>query len=122
VIGLLLDQGLPRRAAADLRARGWVVQHVSDLGLWKASDEEILEYASQQGLVVITHDSDFARLVAVANRAQPSVIHVRIARVTRERLVRLLGGLVPHVEDDLRAGCMVSVDEGGARVRRLPLA
>ena len=33
MIGLLLDAGLPRSAAADLRSDGWDVQHVTDLGL-----------------------------------------------------------------------------------------
>jgi hypothetical protein len=48
VIGLLLDAGLPRGAAADLTADGWDVQHVTDLGLGGA-----------RGRAVVTLDHDF---------------------------------------------------------------
>ena len=40
---LLLDQGLPRSAVAELSARGIVAEHVGDLGLAAATDEAILE-------------------------------------------------------------------------------
>jgi hypothetical protein len=49
VIGLLLDAGLPRGAAADLTADGWDVQHVTDLGLGAARDEDILATPSGKG-------------------------------------------------------------------------
>ena len=75
---LLLDQGLPRRAAADLRARGWSVEHVGEIGFAAAPDEEILGYAATGNMAVVTLDNDFTRLVAVPQRSAPSLIHVRV--------------------------------------------
>ena len=121
MIRLLIDQDLPWRAAGDLRARGWDVQHLTDLGMQEESDAKILEYAVAHGPVLVTRDGDFAQLMALGSRTVPSVIHVRIQRVPRARLVSLLQKLVPRLEDELRAGCMVSVRETGARVRRLPI-
>jgi len=40
---LLLDQGLPRSAAAVLRAEGRDVVHVSEVGLAAATDLDILD-------------------------------------------------------------------------------
>ena len=53
--------------------------------------------------------------------ATPSVILVRIEGLDRRRAVDVLRAVVPRVEDDLRAGAIVSVDESGARVRALPV-
>jgi predicted nuclease of predicted toxin-antitoxin system len=121
VTELLIDQCLPRRLAADLRELGWSVQHVGELGMQRHLDEQILAYATDHGMVIVTQDGDFARLLALPRRAGPSVIHFRIPRATRARLVALLGSLVPQLEAELRAGCIVSVDEAGARVRHLPI-
>ena len=53
MIDLLLDAGLPRGAAADLRDHGWDVQHVTDLGLGAAKDEEILAAAEARQLAIL---------------------------------------------------------------------
>lgn len=42
MIKLLLDMGLPRRAAADMRERGIEVRHAAELGLTRDADEAIL--------------------------------------------------------------------------------
>jgi predicted nuclease of predicted toxin-antitoxin system len=118
---LVLDMGLPRRAAPELREQGWDVEHVAEIGFARATDEEILEYAAAKGAVVVTLDNDFARLVAVPNRSKPSLVHIRIARVTRDRLIELVNELLPDLEAELATGAVASVNERGARVRKLPL-
>jgi predicted nuclease of predicted toxin-antitoxin system len=66
---LLLDQGLPADAAGLFRELGYDCRHVSELGLQKASDEQILVLAAEQRRVVITLDSDFHALLAVRGLA-----------------------------------------------------
>lgn len=44
---LLLDQGLAPSVASLLRLEGWEAFHVSEVGLEKASDPEILRYARE---------------------------------------------------------------------------
>ncbi len=58
MIKLLLDQGLPRSAAALLRDAGWDVQHVSERGLSQASDAHIMELARQEARAEVTLDVD----------------------------------------------------------------
>lgn len=121
MIKLLLDAGLPRRAAADLRDRGWDVQHVADVGLGAATDDEILAAASAGGRAVVTHDHDFARLLFVTGASRPSVVLLRIEGLDRAKVVHLLMQLVPQIELELRDGAIVSVDAAEARVRPLPI-
>jgi predicted nuclease of predicted toxin-antitoxin system len=121
VIALLLDAGLPRGAAADLRAAGWDVHHVADLGLGAARDEEILAAAERDGRAVVTLDNDFPHLLFLEGAAKPSVILLRMEGLDRHATVKLLRSLLPQVDDDLRSGAIVSVDWSGARVRTLPV-
>jgi predicted nuclease of predicted toxin-antitoxin system len=121
VIGLLLDAGLPRGAAADLTADGWDVQHVTDLGLGAARDEDILATAERQGRAVVTLDHDFPHLLFLEAAAKPSVILLRMDGLDRRAAVELLRTLLPQVDAELRSGAIVSVDWSGARVRLLPV-
>ena len=65
VLKLLLDQGMPADAAPMFHKLGYECRHVSEIGLQKAEDEEILSCARDEGCVVITLDADFHALVAV---------------------------------------------------------
>jgi predicted nuclease of predicted toxin-antitoxin system len=121
VIALLLDEGLPRRAASDLRALGWDVVHVAEIGLAGADDETIMAAADRDGRVVATLDNDMAHLLYLSGARRPSVVLFRMDRLDRAATVAQLESVVPAVEDDLREGAIVSVDLSGARVRRLPI-
>ena len=54
----------------------------------RSLDEEILAYAARHDRVVVTHDSDFSRLLAMTAAMGPSVIHVR----THESIVCACSG------------------------------
>ena len=60
---LLLDQGLPRTAAALLRQAGIDSVHVGEIGYAAATDASILERARNEERVVVTLDADFHALV-----------------------------------------------------------
>jgi len=48
---ILLDQGLPRSTAALLSQDGWDVIHVSEIGMGRAGDTEILQRARTRARV-----------------------------------------------------------------------
>ena len=55
----LVDAQLPPALARWLVERGYVAEHVFDLGMAGADDREIWAYASRVGAVIITKDEDF---------------------------------------------------------------
>ena len=118
---LLLDMGLPRRCVDDLATLGWDATHVGALGRERESDAGILELARAESRIVVTHDADFSRLLALARATAPSVIHLRIPRLTRILVTSLLPPLLTSFQTELEAGAVLSVSEGSARVRLLPL-
>jgi predicted nuclease of predicted toxin-antitoxin system len=70
---LLLDQGLPRSTTSFLQQANITAQHAADVGLSRAADSEILAYAQQRDLIVVTLDADFHMLLAASGAASPSV-------------------------------------------------
>ncbi len=73
----VLDQGVPRDAAAGLREHGYECVHVGEAGMQNAADDEILAW-SGKGSVVVTLDADFHAILAVSGASGPSVIRLRI--------------------------------------------
>ena len=118
---LLLDQGLPRSTVEYLRRIGIEARHVGELGMAASDDQEILAYANQEGLAVVTLDADFHALLARTASATPSVIRIRIEGLRAEGLTDLLKNVLEICEEDVRKGAMVSVTEQTVRIRRLPL-
>ena len=65
-IRLVLDQGVPRDAAALLRDLGYECIHVGEIGMWNAADDAILAFASGKHATVVTLDADFHAILAVS--------------------------------------------------------
>ena len=118
---LLLDQGLPRSTAALLRQGGWDVLHVSEIGMSRAGDAEILRRARADSRVCVTLDADFHSLLATSGERGPSVIRIRKEGLDATALAALLQTIWSRVEDALNSGALVTVTEQSIRVRRLPI-
>ena len=118
---VLLDQGLPRSAAALLTAAGWDVMHVADIGMSRAGDSAILHRALAEARVCVTLDADFHALLANNEDCGPSVIRIRKEGLDAPALAALLQGIWAGIEDALEDGAMVTVTERSVRVRRLPV-
>lgn len=66
ILRLVLDQGVPRDAAAQFREIGYECTHVGEVGMWKAADDEILAWALGLNATAITLDADFHTILAVS--------------------------------------------------------
>lgn len=122
MIRILLDQGLPRRTPFHLKNEYWDVLHTGDIGLSKATDSEILEYARNNQRIIITLDADFHAFLAVTNAESPSVIRIRIEGLKAMELARLIKDIWPKVETSVQQGAMVTVSAKSIRIRHLPVS
>ena len=75
----LADMGLARSTTALLRSQGHDAVHLRDLGLQRLRDEDIIGMARAECRVILTHDLDFGRIVALGGDRIPSVITFRLA-------------------------------------------
>jgi predicted nuclease of predicted toxin-antitoxin system len=121
LIPILLDQGLPRSAAALLRQAGWDAQHVGECGLSGAPDVEILQYARKAGQAICTLDADFHAFLALSGDGGPSVIRIRREGLRGAEFAALLIALWPRMERAVTGGALVSISECALRFRYLPI-
>ncbi len=82
----LVDAQLPAALARWLTSIGHDAQHVSEVGLASASDDQIWLAAQQFGAAIITKDQDFALRRSFA-RPGPAVIWIRFGNTRKTELL-----------------------------------
>lgn len=118
---LLVDMNLSPSWAGQLAQRGFDAVHWSIIGAATARDEEILSWARENGFIVLTNDLDFSAILAATAGAAPSVVQLRMQDLLSETSVRVVASALEAHREDIEQGALLSIDEGGARIRMLPL-
>lgn len=122
MLSLLADMGVSPTTIKTLRDAGYNVVHVSEIGLAMASDAVILSRAHSEGRIVITFDLDFGNIMAASGKTVPSVITIRTANQTPTVVNPLLLRIIAKQRESLEAGCLLVIEEGRQRLRRLPIS
>lgn len=99
----LVDAQLPPALARWLTEKGESADHVADLGLLRAKDDEIWRVASELGAVIVSKDEDFALRMQVLGSG-PRVVWVRSGNVRNAELLRRWEELWPSVREALERG------------------
>ena len=109
------------QTVSDLCRQGWNSVRVSDLIPDNSPDEDILELARRRGMVLLTQDLDFSKLIALGGYDSPSLVTLRMSITDPEIITRVLLEVFPNIERALREGFAVTIDDRGARARKLPV-
>jgi len=117
----LLDMGLARSTANFLRNQGHDAVHLRDQGLQRLDDRDIIDKARTEGRVILTHDLDFGRLIALSRGRFPSVITFRLSNMQPAQVNHYLAQVLNRFAEQLESGALVSVNEQAIRVRLLPI-
>jgi predicted nuclease of predicted toxin-antitoxin system len=117
----IADMGISPQSVLFLRGLNYDAVHALHCQLQLAPDHEILALASAENRVLLTHDLDFAALMAANRAALPSVIIFRLTDMRPATVNQHLALILDQHAAALREGAILSVTEGRIRVRRLPL-
>jgi hypothetical protein len=60
--------------------------------------------------------------LAASGAASPSLINLRLTTVDAGAIASIVDRAVAHLASELSAGAVVTIDDGGVRVRALPIA
>lgn len=118
---LLLDMGLAQSTAIFLRSAGYDAVHLREEGLQRLPDEQIMAKALREGRVILTHDLDFGRLVALSRGRLPSVVTFRLGDMRPRQVNQYLQDILTRFDHELEAGVLISVTDDAIRVRHLPV-
>lgn len=117
----LVDMALSPKAVHFLKNLGHEAIRANDLGMAKSKDREILDYAAENDMVVVTADLDFSDILAHMRHRKPSVIIFRLKDPCLEHVDSLLSSSLPRIEDFLDRGSIVVIEDYRIRVRELPV-
>lgn len=118
---ILIDCCLSQEWAEVLADAGHEAVHWKAIGAYDALDQEILEYAADEGLVLLTHDLDFGTILATQGRSSPSVIQIRSQSHLHEDIGTYVLPAIEQFEDDLKEGAVLTIDYERTCIRSLPL-
>jgi predicted nuclease of predicted toxin-antitoxin system len=105
---LLLDQNLSPTLVSRLADLFPNSSHVSLLGLDRVSDEEVWNYARDNGFTLVSKDADFSD-INLLRGFPPRVLWLRIGNCTTaqvEALLRLHHETIEHMESDPAVGVL----------------
>ena len=117
----LADMGISPKTVSFLQNLGHQAAHLHQEGLDRLSDPEILQKARLDGSILLTHDLDFGDLLAASEFELPSVIIFRLRNMRPERVNLHLSSILTKHAQDLDHGVVITIAEGGTRVRHLPI-
>ena len=117
----IADMNLSPLTVNDLRKDGWDIVRVSDFLTADASDDKILAWTRSQDSVLITQDLDFSTVLALAGFSRPSLITLRLSNTDPGVVTSRLKRIIAQIEQALREGSAVTIDDINVRIRRLPI-
>jgi predicted nuclease of predicted toxin-antitoxin system len=120
-VKFLLDMNLPRSLAQRLAGEGHTCRHAGDIGLSQAMDVDIMAAAEKCQEVILTLDLDYGHLLAFSGDRAPSVIIFRLRDCHPAKLFSKLMGLLPTIDQPLREGAIIILEDAAVRVRKLPI-
>lgn len=118
---LLVDMNLSPLWIDFLQQHAFEAVHWSAVGDPRASDATILGWAREERRVVLTHDLDFSRLLALTRASGPSILQVRTEDVLPSAIGALVVGALRQHAAVLEAGAIAVLDPKSARARLLPI-
>jgi predicted nuclease of predicted toxin-antitoxin system len=113
---VLIDMNLSPRWLDLLTGAGLEAVHWSALGAGNAPDLEIMAYAKTNDYVVLTHDLDFAAILAATEGEKPSVLQIRSDLLNPDVIGKQVVSALRQMAMELAEGALVTVDPERTRV------
>ncbi len=102
-----------------LTTKGHDAVHVVNLGLARASDSEIIDYAIQERRVIITADLDYPRLLALQSSKRNGLILFRGGNYSAREMVERIERMLQTVSIEDLPNSIIIIEKKRIRRRRL---
>lgn len=117
----LADMPISPKTVSYVRSLGHDIYRISEKGLPKAKDSEIVDRAIKEQRIILTMDLDFSAIIAKSQKSTPSAIIFRLSDESYENINILLKDILPRVENEILKGAIVIIEDDRFRIRELPI-
>lgn len=112
--------GISYKVAQWLNGFGYDAIHLSEEGLNKLSDSQIIEKAVSENRIILTADVDFGQLLAFKKSSPTSVIQFRIFDLTPENIIPKLELIFDRFLEELNnEPVIITVQEHKIRLKKI---
>lgn len=118
---ILLDMNLSPDWVPVLIDAGYKAVHWFTIGNPGASDKTIMDWATENGYIVFTHDLDFGTILATTQASVPSVIQLRSQDILPDTAANPILNALKQFAAELKQGALITIDETRTRARILPI-
>jgi predicted nuclease of predicted toxin-antitoxin system len=116
---ILIDMNLSPRWQKFLMEAGLQSAHWSELGAGMLRTS-IMACAEAHDCVVLTHDLDFAAILAATHGKKPSVVQIRAEHLAHDLIGSHIVSALRQLAVELDYGALVTVEPNRTRMRVLP--
>ena len=95
---IIVDENIPQSVAAYLNSKGFRTLCISEDILKSAKDSVIAKYAAEQGMLILTQDSDFAQLYHNLYRGKVTVLLIKVNPITTENIINILEDAMTRIK------------------------
>jgi predicted nuclease of predicted toxin-antitoxin system len=117
-VNFLADESVEWEIVERLRQDGHSVQYVAEMSP-SISDDEVLDLASQSGLLLLTGDKDFGELVYRQQRLTSGIILARLGSVPPLTRANIVAAVIRKHAEEL-IGSFTVITPGTTRIRQSP--
>lgn len=117
----LIDNALSPSMADGLKKAGYDAIHVRDVGMSKAKDIDILNFARKEDRIIVSADTYFGTLLALREFSKPSFILFRRSDKRPTALLMQLMANLDQIADALTEGAVIVIEDKRIRIRQLPI-
>lgn len=114
----LLDENISPKTANFLKELGHDAIHLRDINLKGASDDEVIKYARQYELALITIDRDFGNILDYPPGSHPGIIRLKLQYMPSKIVNFVLKTFLEEVKPQDIYGNLAIVEENRYRLRK----
>lgn len=107
------------KTAEHIRRLGIECKHLTEFRMEKASDEEIIRFAKENGYTILTEDLDFGTILSYTQEIEPCVIILRVGNLNTIEINRLIEKMLTQMIDEENA--IIIVERTRIRLKKLPI-
>jgi len=106
-VKILLDADMPRSSIRIIRSLGFDAEDVRDIGMGRAKDKEIIEYALNNSRIIVTRDTDFGEILRYPKHPGAIILRLPNTFTTKEVNKKLKEFLSSVSENEIRNAIII---------------